>query len=134
MNEENILIGDYTFTGVTLSIDNSEPYRELVTTKVMNGTSRHRFGEWQPIKFSVTVPWEFEDPAGCTELVRNLHGTIQEVLCPYVNDDLFNAFIKVSMELIGANMFVFTFDIEQVGDEEEFLPVSDLNGFILEEE
>ena len=134
MADENIMIGDYTFTGVTLSIDNPEPYYELVTTKVMNGTSRHRFGEWQPIKFSVTVPWEFEEPDACNKLVRDLHGTIQEVLCPYVNDNIFNAFITVGLELIGANMFVFTFTIEQVGDEEEYVPVSDLNGFILEEE
>ena len=32
MADENIMIGDYTFTGVTLSIDNPEPYYELVTT------------------------------------------------------------------------------------------------------
>lgn len=134
MIEENIIIGDYLFTGTEISIDNSEPYRELVTTKVMNGTARHRLGEWNGIKFTLSTPYPFADPVEVNKVVRDLHGTIQEVLCPYVSDDLFNAYIKVTKQLSGPELFKLTFDIEQVGEEEEFLPVSDLNGFILEEE
>ena len=133
MTEENIIIGDYLFTGAELSIENSEPYHELVTTKIMNGTSVSRQGEWIPIKFSCTVPYCFDDPVEVTRIVRSLHGTFQEVLCPYVTDDLFNAYIKVGKALVSPEVYELTFDIEQVSNKADNVPVSDVNGFILEE-
>lgn len=117
-------------TNGTIEIDNipmvmenvnivvSNSYRELITTKIMNGTEINTQGEWQPREFSFTT--YLRVPNNKINELNSMINEIQHKPCEIVYPDfgeIFLGFVKIIKTRVDTNGFELKISVKELASE-----------------
>lgn len=114
----NIEIGGFQFVAEELKAEQSQPSREVTTTKIFNGTSFVTQGDYLPMSWTFTsyMPYSIESPSsGFNGMIKYLESGPMEVFCPLIGDK-FTAAVRVVRNVQGSGLMKLEFTLTEAPD------------------
>ena len=104
MVDYNIEVGGIGFIAEELTAEQSQPSREIVTTKIFNGTEFVTQGDYLPMSWSFKTYLEYDKGYELNDMIRFLESKPQTVISPLIGDS-FTAIVRITRN-INNNKFM----------------------------
>ena len=115
MDGPNIEIDGIGFIAEELTADQSQSSREIVETKIFNGTEFVTQGEYKPMKWTFKTYLRYEKGYEFNELVKYLESKPLTVVSPLIGDS-FTAIVRVTRNVSNALWMEFEIELTEVPD------------------
>ena len=115
MADANIEIGGLEFIAEELTADQSQPSREVVTTKIFNGTAFVTQGDYLPMSWSFKVYKEYTTGDEWNGMIKYLESAPMTVICPYIGDN-FTAAVRITRNIESAKLMCLEFKLTEIPD------------------
>lgn len=113
MSDENIEIDGIPFTAEELTPEQSQGTREIVTTKIMNGTCFMTQGEYSPMVWSFKTHVYYTRGDEYNSIIKYLESKPMEVVCPLIGE-VFTAWVRIKRTHVSHELIMLEFTLTEV--------------------
>ena len=115
MAEPNIEIDGLGFIAEELTADQSQSSREIVETKIFNGTEFVTQGEYKPMKWTFKTYLQYKEGYEFNELVKYLESKPLTVVSPLIGDS-FTAIVRITRNVSNELAMELEVELTEVPD------------------
>ena len=115
MAEPNIEIDGIGFIAEELTADQSQSSREIVETKIFNGTEFVTQGEYKPMKWTFKTYLQYKKGYEFNELVKYLESKPLTVVSPLIGDS-FTAIVRITRNVSNELAMELEIELTEVPD------------------
>lgn len=115
MAEPNIEIDGIGFIAEELTADQSQSSREIVETKIFNGTEFVTQGEYKPMKWTFKTYLQYKKGYEFNELVKYLESKPLTVVSPLIGDS-FTAIVRITRNVSNELAMELEVELTEVPD------------------
>lgn len=115
MTDENIEIGGVSFVAEELTPEQSQGTRDIVITKILNGTAYVSQGEYLPMIWSFKTHLYYEQGDEWNSLIRQLESEPQEIICPLIGE-IFKAVVRIIRTPVNDGLMQLEFKLTEIPD------------------
>lgn len=111
----NIEIAGIGFTAEELTPEQSQGSRDLVTTKILNGTAFISQGEYLPMVWSFKTHLYYKTGDEWNALIHYLESKPHEIVCPLIGE-IFTGAVRITRTPVNDRLMMLEFKITEVPD------------------
>ena len=115
----NIEIAGIGFTAEELTPEQSQGSRDIVTTKILNGTAFISQGEYLPMIWTFKTHLYYTDGGQWNPLIRYLESKPHEIICPMIGE-IFTGVVRVTRTPVSDRLMMLEFTITEVPDVDDY--------------
>lgn len=115
----NIEIGGISFTAEDLTPSQSQGSRDVVVTKILNGTAFISQGEYLPMKWTFKTHLYYKQGDEYNKLIQYLESKPHEITCPLIGN-IFKGIVRITRTPVTHQLMMLEFTITEIPNTSDY--------------